>query len=172
MDSLNLWNEAAKNGRLDIIYNLHLSNYPGCTTDTMDYAALGGHIDIFHFLFIYRTEGCSEKAFYWALGSGQIEMIKTLYLFFPEKIDIQKCITIAKLYSRLDIVEYLNLYINKCVLCSNTTSITSWSSVKNTCNKCYYTKFQHIKPRITIPHKKSSIVKKRCKNCLNYLKSL
>ncbi len=177
MDPVNLWNEAVKNGRLDIIYDLHLTDFPGCTTETMDYAALGGHIDIFHFLFLYRTEGPSENAFYWATISGQIEMIKTLYLFFPEKFDVQNCIKIANFYNRLDMVDYLKPYLNKCNICDNRISIRTLSNVKNTCKKCYYVKYPHMKPlikchrcNVTISYKNSSIVKKRCKKCFNCIK--
>ena len=177
MDYKDKWNNAAKHGLLDVIYELHLSDSPGCTEETMDYAALGGHIDIFHFLFLYRTEGPSEKAFYWATISGQIEMIKTLYLFFPEKFDVQNCIKIAKFYNKLDIVASLKTYLNKCYICDNRISTRNLSSVKNTCKKCYYVKFPHMKPlinchrcNVTISNKNSSIVKKRCKNCFNYIK--
>lgn len=101
------WNNAAQSGLLNVLTDLHDSDFPGCTTDTMDYAAMAGHIHILHFLFIHRTERCSPKAMNWACMYGHIDVVKFLYIFLIDYCDVKEAIAIANLHCHKDIVFFL-----------------------------------------------------------------
>ena len=102
-----MWNNAAKEGFLTVIYSLHDSGFSGCTTDTMDYAAMAGNIHILHFLFIHRNEFCSPKAMNWACTYGHLETVKFLYTFLRDFCNIKEAIIIADMYCHKDIALFL-----------------------------------------------------------------
>ncbi len=101
------WNSAAKGGLLTVLTDLHDSGFPGCTTDTMDYAAMAGHIHILYFLFIHREELCSTKAMNWACIYGRLEVVKFLYTFLLDYCNIEEATDIANLNGYQDIVFFL-----------------------------------------------------------------
>lgn len=101
------WNNAAQNGLLHVIIDLDNHNFPGCTTDTMDYAAICGHIDIVQFLCNNRQERCSTKAMNGASAYGHINVVKFLYTFLLDYCNIEEAIAIANLNCHKNIVEFL-----------------------------------------------------------------
>lgn len=176
LDDTHIWINAVQSGFLHVISELHYNNYPGYTTDVMDYAAMIGNIDIVLFLFINRLEGCSDKAIYWASTYGHIEIVQFLYLHFPYKCNIQECINIAKFNNYLNIVDFLEqqLYIRynidnikvkaikhkKCVKKNKNKNNNNSTKVFN-CDKC----------KVLITQENSSRVKIRCKACEHKLLS-
>jgi hypothetical protein len=181
MDHRDVWLYAAKNGLIYDICFLHLSDFPGYTSDVIDHAAMRGYVDIVYFLSINRKERCSNQAFYWASAYGQAEVIKTLYLFFPQNCDVSECIKIAKINNKPDALNVLTeIFLQqrtKCYDCYKKISSNNSSSIKNTCKKCFNIKFPHMvqvlncdKCNVKVTNENSSRVKKRCKPCYNFIR--
>ncbi|OQR90739.1 hypothetical protein THRCLA_09215 [Thraustotheca clavata] len=74
-----LIDNAALDGRLDIIQLLHESSAIGWSTQTMDFAASNGHIDIVKYLHENRSEGCTVKAMDGAAIRGHFDIVKFLH---------------------------------------------------------------------------------------------
>lgn len=178
------WTNAAQSGSLIDINSLHCFDFPGCTTDTMDYAALIGNLPILYFLFLYRNEGCSDKAIKYASAYGHLETVKFLYMHYPHKCNIQKSINIAKFNNHQDIVKFLEqiqqeqniLKQTKCIGCNVLITKENNTQNKNKCSTCYYIKEDMIIcvtcDEIITLENYSNRIKRKCKNCYNRNKRL
>ncbi len=102
-----MWNNAAQFGLLDVIVDLHIHGFPGCTTSTMDIAAICGNVNIVHFLFHHKKQYCSTKAMNGACAYGHIKVVKFLYTHLLTHCNIDEAIRIAKLNGRTKIVSFL-----------------------------------------------------------------
>ncbi|TMW58952.1 hypothetical protein Poli38472_007097 [Pythium oligandrum] len=70
--------EAAKQGRLDIVQKLHDDGSWPCTKLAMDWAAMNGHLDVVAWLSSARTEGCTTDAMDWAAANGHDKVVRWL----------------------------------------------------------------------------------------------
>lgn len=169
----NLWINAAKTGSLHDIMSLHYHNFPGCTTQTMDYASMIGDMSILFFLYLNRNEGCSQQAFNYASAYGHFDVLNFLFLFYPEKCNINQSIINARCNNHKNIVVFLEekqqeklqeklqekIKKNKeksSRIGKKRNRILSWNEPRN-CENC----------NINITSLNCSSVKKRCKVCYN-----
>jgi hypothetical protein len=102
-----IWDNAAKSGSLNIIMDLHSSNFPGCTTNTMDCAAMSGNVNIVHFLYNHTKQHCSTKAMDLACAYGYLKVVIFLNTYLIKYCDIDNSIKIAKLNGHHSIVSFL-----------------------------------------------------------------
>jgi hypothetical protein len=70
--------DAAKNGRLDIVEWLHLKGL-NASTGAMDRAATDDHLKVVKFLNENRSEGCTLIAFRSAVRNNHLEVVQFLF---------------------------------------------------------------------------------------------
>ncbi|EGG18691.1 hypothetical protein DFA_04187 [Cavenderia fasciculata] len=74
-----IFDEAARYGKLDFVKTLHKRPKGKCTTKVMDEAAQYGHLEVVKFLHLNRSEGCTTDAMNQAAENDHIEIVKFLY---------------------------------------------------------------------------------------------
>ncbi|KAL7749753.1 hypothetical protein RI367_004983 [Sorochytrium milnesiophthora] len=70
---------AAGKGLLEVVEFLHTHRTEGCTTAAMDQAAAAGHLRVVTFLHNNRTEGCTTAAMDWAAVNGNWDVVQFLH---------------------------------------------------------------------------------------------
>ncbi|OQR93649.1 hypothetical protein THRCLA_08389 [Thraustotheca clavata] len=100
-------NFTASNGYMNTLEFLHVHNYQGFSTATMDGASRNGHLHIVEFLHANRTEGHTEKAFLEAVRNGHLNIVRFFEQHEDEYVNIMEGCKIAAFMGHMQIVEYL-----------------------------------------------------------------
>ena len=74
-----VWEMAAKNGRLQILKKLHYNGVKYTAAAMMDLAAENGHLEIVKFLHENRKEGCTTRVMDCAAENGYLKIVKFLH---------------------------------------------------------------------------------------------
>jgi hypothetical protein len=77
--STDAMDDAAANGKLEVVRFLHDNRTEGCTMGVMDQAAGNGHLDVVKWLHFNRTEGCTTGAMDYAAKYGHLTIVKFLH---------------------------------------------------------------------------------------------
>ncbi|KAG2951604.1 hypothetical protein PC128_g2800 [Phytophthora cactorum] len=132
--------EAARNGRLEIIQLLHdldssAGRKPPSSTQsaetsfwwsrsysTMDLAASNGHLDVVQWLHLNRPRTCSSNAMDAAAANGYLDVVKWLHANRSEGCT-KSAMDIAASNGHLDVIQWL--YVNNSVGCSTLAMLHS-----------------------------------------------
>ncbi|KAG6966349.1 hypothetical protein JG687_00004891 [Phytophthora cactorum] len=120
--------EAARNGRLEIIQLLHdldsseASFWWSRSYSTMDLAASNGHLDVVQWLHLNRPRTCSSNAMDAAAANGYLDVVKWLHANRSEGCT-KSAMDIAASNGHLDVIQWL--YVNNSVGCSTLAMLHS-----------------------------------------------